>query len=224
MLDVGCGTGAVLAPASRVAASATGIELSPAMAERARAAAPDADVVVGDASTLPFEDASFDVLLSSFVIFFMDDPTATLREWRRVIEPGGRLVIATWSGGDPRWSWEREVRMPYVQDWAPQRRQELMKGLQLVARFDEPGKAGDELRAAGFEPQEIEQHRIEFVFGREDDWWDWNWSHGSRVFLEELDDESLERFRRDAYQAMQQNRQRDGFPRTYTALFARATP
>src|SRR5690349_10856651 len=56
VLDVGCGAGAVLGPASRLAGSATGIELSPAMAERARAAAPDAEVVVGDAASLPFDD------------------------------------------------------------------------------------------------------------------------------------------------------------------------
>jgi ubiquinone/menaquinone biosynthesis C-methylase UbiE len=69
VLDVGCGAGAALAPAARVAKSAVGIELSAAMAERARAAAPDAEVVVGDAAELPFDDGSFDVVLSAFVVF-----------------------------------------------------------------------------------------------------------------------------------------------------------
>ena len=54
VLDVGCGAGAALAPAAERAASAVGVELSPGMAERARAAAPTADVRVGDAMQLEF--------------------------------------------------------------------------------------------------------------------------------------------------------------------------
>jgi SAM-dependent methyltransferase len=221
---VGCGAGAVLAPAAQAAAHATGIELSPAMAERARAAAPGARVVVGDAASLPFEDASFDVVLSAFVIFFMADPTAALREWARVLRPGGRMVLATWNGTDPRWAWERDVRMPYAREIDPPLLQELMKGIASLGRFDEQAKVEDELRAAGLTPEAVVPHEIEFVFGREDDWWDWNWSHGSRVFLEALSDDARERFRRDAYEAMQKNRVGVGFPRTYTGLFTRAVP
>jgi ubiquinone/menaquinone biosynthesis C-methylase UbiE len=223
-LDVGCGTAAALAPAARITDQAVGIELSPKMAERAREAAPNADVVVGDAGTLPFEDGSFDVVLSSFVVFFFEDPTAALAEWRRVLAPDGRFAMATWGGGDPRWSWEREVRMPYATEVGHERLHELMNAIQLIGRFDEPTKLEGEMRAAGFEPQEVRTHPIEFVFGKEDDWWDWNWSHGSRVFLEELGDDARERFKRDAYERMQQNRVGTGFPRTYTALFTRATP
>jgi O-methyltransferase / aklanonic acid methyltransferase len=75
VLDVGCGAGAALAPAARVSPSVVGVELSPGMAERARAAAPSADVRVGDAAHLEFADGSFDVVLSAFVVFFMADPT-----------------------------------------------------------------------------------------------------------------------------------------------------
>src|SRR5205807_3993174 len=95
------------------------------MAERARAAAPEAEVLVGDASVLPFEDESFDLVLSAFVVFFMPDPTAALREWGRVLKPGGRLVMATWTGGDPRWSWERGVRAPYARAIDPGRLREM---------------------------------------------------------------------------------------------------
>src|SRR5215218_1498029 len=110
VLDVGCGAGAVLAPAARVAAAATGVELSPAMAERARAAAPRAEVIVGDAASLPFDDGSFDVVLSSFVVFFLPDPTEALSEWARVLAPEGRIVMSTWGSGDPRWSFDRDIR------------------------------------------------------------------------------------------------------------------
>src|SRR4051795_12442663 len=109
--------------------------------------------------------------------------------------------------------------MPYAMKLDLGRAGELLTVIQLIGRFDEPAKVEAELRTAGFEPSEIVSHPIEFVFGSEDDWWDWNWSQGSRAFLEALSDNALERFRRDAYEAMQQNRVGKGFPRTYTALF-----
>src|SRR3954469_15134679 len=58
VLDVGCGAGAALAPAAARSASVVGVELSPSMAERARVAAPSADVRVGDATSLDFADGS----------------------------------------------------------------------------------------------------------------------------------------------------------------------
>jgi SAM-dependent methyltransferase len=224
VLDVGCGAGAVLGPASRVAGSAVGIELSPAMAERARAAAPSAEVVVGDASVLPFEDGSFDVVMSSFVVFFMPDPTAALQEWKRVLKPGGRMVVATWAGGDPRWSWERDVRMPYVRLIDPERARELLESLQALSRFDSAEKVDTELRLAGLDPQQVVPHTIEFVFASEDDWWAQIWSHGARAFVEALPESDRERYRAESYEAMQGNREGDGFPRTYTALFSRCNP
>jgi SAM-dependent methyltransferase len=215
----------VLAPAARDAASAVGIELSPAMAERARAAVPGAEVVVGDASALPFDDASFDVVLASFVVFFLPDPTAALREWRRVLAPGGRLVISTWGGSDPRWqSWERPLRGSFVPEMDPARAQELGAALALINRFDNPEKLNDELGAAGFSDIAVAKHEIEFVFPDEQAWWDWNWSHGSRVFLEALSEDAQQRLRAQIEQAMQQVRNERGFPRTYTALFSRVTP
>jgi ubiquinone/menaquinone biosynthesis C-methylase UbiE len=224
VLDVGCGSGAALAPAARDAASATGIELSPAMAKRARSAVPEVEVLVGDAATLPFPDSSFDVVLSAFTVFFMPDPTSALREWRRVLTPGGRLVMATWDGGDPRWSWEREVRMPFVRELDPKTLQELMAGIEFVNRFDDATKVEDELRAADFTSEVVTPHVIEFTFADEDAWWEWNWSHGARLFLEELSDEALRRFREQAYDAMQRLRTEAGFPRRFTALFCRALP
>lgn len=224
VLDVGCGAGAALAPAARVAGSATGIELSPAMAERARAAAPGAEVVVGDAASLPFEDGSFDVVLCAFVVFFMPDPTAALEEWRRVLAPGGRLVISTWDGPDTRWSsWERELRSSFVPEMDPAAAQEIGAGLALVDRFSDGDKVQQELRAAGFAPEEPVEHVIEFVFPDEQAWWDWNWSTGSRIFLDALPAAALDRLRAEMTEAMQQVRDERGFPRSYRALFARAT-
>lgn len=224
VLDVGCGAGAALKPALARAASATGVDRSAWMAERARAAAPGADVRIGDASALEFERNSFDVVVSGFVVFFMPDPTAALREWARVLKPDGRLVMSTWTGGDPRWAWERELRMPFAARMDPGQLQELVAGLQSVNRFDAPEKVEAELAAAGLAVERAHVCEREFVFETEDDWWAWNWSHGTRAFLEALPDPVREEFRAEAYEAIQANRGDHGFPRRYTALFTSARP
>jgi SAM-dependent methyltransferase len=222
VLDAGCGAGAALAPASRVAARAVGIEISAAMAARAREAAPAAEVVEGDAAALPFADGSFDVVLSSFVVFFMSDPTAVLHEWRRVLAPGGRLAMATWGEPDPRWAFESELRRSFVPEMYPKAVKEIGAGPALLNRFNAPGKVKDELRGGGFEPERVEPLAIDFVFEDEQAWWAWNWSHGSRLFLEALPEDARERFRKRAFEAMQERREGEGFPRTYTAIFAEA--
>jgi ubiquinone/menaquinone biosynthesis C-methylase UbiE len=222
VLDVGCGAGAALAPASRVASSAVGVELSPAMAERAREAAPAADVRVGDATRLDFEDGSFDVVLSAFTVFFMPDPTAAMQEWRRVLTPEGRFVLSTWSQGDPRWAFERDIRRAYVSEFEPAALEELGRGLALLERFSDEETVTNELRAAGFDDVETTEHQIEFVFADLQAWWDFNWSHGSRVFLEPLSEDTRNRYRAEAAEAMEQVREERGYPRTYTALFAKA--
>lgn len=225
VLDAGCGTGAVLASAYERGGSAAGIELSPAMAERARAAAPGADVLVGDAAALPFPDGAFDVVLSGFVVFFIQDPTAALREWRRVLAPGGRLAISTWGESDPRWqTWERPLRGSFVPEMDPAIAQELGAGLAQVDRFSDEAKLEAELSAAGFGSIEVAEHVIEFVFPDEEAWWDWNLSHGSRVFIDALPPDARERLRAQMFEAMQQVRDERGFPRRYKALFTSAKP
>jgi len=73
----------------------TGLDHSEEMVELARANAPGADVVLGQAEGLPFVDGSFTAIAMSIVFFFFDDPVGVLRECRRVLGPGGRLAVYT---------------------------------------------------------------------------------------------------------------------------------
>ena len=221
VLDVGCGAGAALAPAAARARSAVGIELSPEMAQRARAAAPSAEVHVGDASQLDFDDGSFDVVLSAFTVFFMPDATGALREWRRVLAPGGRLVLSTWAGADPRWAFERQIRRGYLGEIDKATLKDLGKGVAMLERFDDAAKVANELRLGGFDVIEQTEHAIDFVFADAQAWSDWNWSHGSRVFLEALPEDARERYHAEVAEAMQQVRESNGFPRTFTSVFTR---
>jgi SAM-dependent methyltransferase len=100
LLDVATGTGAVAIPAARAGADVTGLDLAPALIERARqnadAAGVDIRFDVGDAEALPYEDGSFDVVISSLGTMFAPDHEAVARELARVCKPGGRLVLASW--------------------------------------------------------------------------------------------------------------------------------
>jgi SAM-dependent methyltransferase len=103
-LDVACGTGVVAITAARMGAVAEGLDLTPALLERARKSAALAGVSVGfregDAEALPYPDASFDVVLSQFGHMFAPRPEVTVSEMLRVLQPGGRLAFTTWPPDD----------------------------------------------------------------------------------------------------------------------------
>jgi len=92
VLDLGCGTGALLRALESQGVTGTGADVSPAMLAQARAHRPDGTFVLLDGPTLPFADASFDTVISMLSWRYLDwDPV--LMEIARVLRPGGRLLI-----------------------------------------------------------------------------------------------------------------------------------
>ena len=100
VLDVGCGTGAIALRAAARGATTTGLDLSPALVERAAQRARDRrleiEFGVGDAEQLPFADATFDVVASSVGAIFAPDHARVAQELARVTKPGGRLGLSAW--------------------------------------------------------------------------------------------------------------------------------
>ncbi len=99
ILDVACGPGAVTAALAGKASSITAFDATPAMLEKARArceAAGHNNVVYqqGAAETMPFEDETFDGVVTRLALHHFVDPKIVLAEIRRVLRPGGLLVIA----------------------------------------------------------------------------------------------------------------------------------
>ena len=102
VLDLGCGAGTdslvaatMVGPEGRV----TGIDMTPQMLAKARAAAEEmgatnVEFVEGEAERLPFADESFDVIVSNGVIDLIPDKDAVFAELYRVLRPGGRMQIA----------------------------------------------------------------------------------------------------------------------------------
>lgn len=101
LLDVGTGSGGNVAiPAAEGGGKIVGLDVTPELLEHARRRAGDAGVEVewieGDASELPFGDASFDRVVSTFGAMFAPDHAVAAAELVRVCRPGGRIAMTTW--------------------------------------------------------------------------------------------------------------------------------
>lgn len=102
VLDIACGTGNVAITAARRGADVTGIDITPAMLEdaRANAAIAGVDDIVwheGDATDLPFEADRFDTTFSCVGHMFANPPEAAGRELVRVTRPGGTVAFTSWT-------------------------------------------------------------------------------------------------------------------------------
>lgn len=101
VLDVACGPGNAAIPAAVAGARVTGVDLTPELFEPGRKLAAEAGVQVewveGDAEALPVDDASVDVVLSTFGAMFAPRHDVTAREIARVLRPGGRLGLCNWT-------------------------------------------------------------------------------------------------------------------------------
>jgi SAM-dependent methyltransferase len=96
ILDAGCGSGPLFAALRDRGAIVTGFDSSTAMLELARRRlGASADLQVADlGSPLPFGGGAFDDVVACLVLHYLEDWTGPLAEFRRVLKPGGRLIVA----------------------------------------------------------------------------------------------------------------------------------
>jgi len=120
VLDVATGTAAVaIELARRTGCSVVGIDQSPGMLATARERVRDAGLdgrirlVEGDAQRLPFDDASFDGLTFTYLLRYVEDPAATMRELARVVRSGGTIAMLEFAVPRGVWrpAWELYVRV-----------------------------------------------------------------------------------------------------------------
>jgi len=101
VLDVACGSGNLAIPAARTGARVTGVDIATNLLEQARARAEAEGLTIqfdeGDAESLPYDDAAFDVVITMFGAMFAPRPELVSSELVRVCEPGGLIAMANWT-------------------------------------------------------------------------------------------------------------------------------
>ena len=100
LLDVGCGTGELVAAARKAGLDAVGVEPDPEMAALAGSLLGE-EVMVGGLPDLPLADDGFDVVTASFVLNHVDHPRAGVRDLARVAAPGGFVRATIWGTVPP---------------------------------------------------------------------------------------------------------------------------
>jgi ubiquinone/menaquinone biosynthesis C-methylase UbiE len=185
VLDLGCGRGAALLPlaeATGPTGQALGLDLAPRMVELANrtvSGLPQARARIGDAGDPQLPAASFEVIASSLVLFFLPDPAASLRRWVELLVPGGRLGVTTFGAPDQRWPRLDELFARYLSAEALRARRGRSR-----APFDSDAGVERLLSDAGLVRVRTAHRTVRAVFRDVEHWLAFSWSHGQRAIWE----------------------------------------
>jgi len=228
VLDLASGRGAMLlAAAEKVGASGrvVGIDLAPQMvaltqAEIERRGLTQASILLMDADDPAFEPESFDFITIGFALSFLDFEHL-LPKLHNLLKPGGTFAAAqTYNPTDnkedfARWSWLFDLtKAVFPPDFSPP------AAWIAPRRLSKPDQNVAALTQAGFVDVRTEAHPTTFYFRDENDWWDWEWSQGSRFWVEGMSPEGLDRFKRESFEHLRAMQTPQGIPMSDGALFA----
>jgi ubiquinone/menaquinone biosynthesis C-methylase UbiE len=168
-LDVGCGSGALVAALAEVlgAENVAGIDPSEPFVEASRARVPRARILVGSAESIPFADGEFDATLSQLVVNFLADPEQGLREMSRVTRAGGVVAGCVWDySGEMtmlRTFWDAAAALD------PERAELLMESHTM--RFARPEELVTLWRSAGLDDVDVAPIVVEASYEDFEDLW-----------------------------------------------------
>lgn len=196
ILDVATGTGAAaIAISPRVGANGRviGVDIAQDMLDVAQrniktANVTNIDLQVGDGENLNFSDNSFDKVICASGIFFFPDMLAGLRDWLRVIKPGG--IVAFSSFGESAFNPMREMYANRIQNYGV-----VLPTSRGFNRLNTADKCIDLAQEAGFVDVDIRQEQLGYYLRDIDDWWDIVLHTGFRYSLMQIEPEKLEQFK-----------------------------
>ncbi len=167
VLDVGTGTGVAAQAAAEAGARALGIDPSVGMLEVGRRERPSIDFVAAEAIDLPFRDGAFESVTGNFVLSHFRRPETALFDMMRVLKPGGRVALTSWSDvkDDLQDTWgelvgdvvPQEMLEPVWADAAPGH-----------ARFTDRSVVEQTLIDSKFRHVRTEKRRFQFQYTQED--------------------------------------------------------
>jgi O-methyltransferase/aklanonic acid methyltransferase len=212
VLDAGCGGGAVTIPAARAARDGhvTAIDISQRMLSRTAAIASrcglwNVAVTRADAHCPPFPPATFDAVLSSMVMFLLDDPAAAARAWRNVLRPGGVAAFTWIVAEDPRWVPVIDAVDAMVPIGRPG-----FEGLWHHPPFTGLTDVTAMLASAGYGELTTAAVTIPRVYTGPRQWWASSWSQAPRIAWQGIPEEIRGIARDEAFRLLDGVRESDG--------------
>jgi len=210
VLDVATGTGAVAIPFAQAVrpggGRVTAVDLSSRMLDRAEAnirkmALDNVDLHEMDAERLDFRANYFHYLVCSYGLFFIPDMSAALREWVRVLRPGGKLAFT---------SFEVTAFQPMLDDFVNRLQAfgvQLPEGPFGSRRITSLDHCRELLGAAGLVDIDTECVQTGYHLGDENDWWEVVSNTAMRALFDQVSDECKAEFRQEhlAFVATQKN-------------------
>ncbi|MEW6330322.1 MAG: class I SAM-dependent methyltransferase [Pseudomonadota bacterium] len=198
LLDIATGTGACALAAAQAVGDqgrVMAIDLSEAMLERfhekiVKFGIRNIDLHVMDAASPEFRREYFDYVVCSFGIFFLPDMSAALREWVRVLKPGGRVVFTTFG---------KSAFQPMMDLFIQrlQRQGILSPGDSPPAgmRLADPARCRELMEQAGLQQIEVTTEQFGYHLKDESQWWDVLWNSGTRGWIEQIPPAQRESFK-----------------------------
>lgn len=226
ILDVACGRGALAFAAAAKAGErglVVGIDLARGMVRETKAEVRRRDlkaveIVLMDADDPAFAENSFDLILCGFALHFLDYPLL-LPKLLRLLKPGGcfaaSMPYVPQQAAAANWKWLFELtKAVFPPEFTP-------PAFWIAPRrLNKPELAENALQEAGFVDIRIENEEAILYFKDEHDWWDWEWSQGSRFWLEGMSPEGLEHFQRESFRNLAAMKTDQGIPMPDGARFA----
>lgn len=219
VLDVAAGRGAILFPTAEQVGKigeVIGIDLAEGMIDavmkeiEARGIE-NASVRLMDAEYLDFESEFFDRVTCGFALFFFPNLDQALREFFRVLKPGGVLATTTFGEGEDQSNWYESLLDKY----------DLARDIPVTEELESPEALHGAFNAAGFTEIQIIKESFDSFYKDEEDWWSHLWNTADRLPLETLDDEELSSLKREAFAGIQPLKGEDGIRVPHIVLFAK---
>ena len=223
VLDAGTGTGmAACAAAERVGrgGQVIGVDIGEEILEQARRKTdglPDRSIsfLYGDMENLDFPGECFDVVLSASTLFFLPDMSAGLREWQRVLKPGGCVAVSGYG----------ETAFRPLADLFEARIRSYGVALAPVRPFSwqrltEPEQYLELFQHAGLEKVEVYAEQLGYYLKDAHEWWDVVWNSGFRGPVSQLLPAALEQFKTEHLAEIEKLKTAKGIWLDVAAIFA----